>query len=203
MEEAVERFTDRGLQNVSISEIATAAHCSITTIYDAFLTKEELFEQALNHGMANWPPPFAELPESDAQAFEALLNYCLARMAYFSHPKTRALMLTGFTESRRIQEPMQKLVQEHDPISALTELVEACMRAGYLHPSDVEAVAHCVFSGVSFVPMVDSLRRVASREAPMKLARKVLRPFVTALGAASLQSWEAAMAASVDAVAMQ
>jgi hypothetical protein len=153
--------------------------------------------------MANCPPPCAELPESDARAFEALLNYCMARMAYFSHPRTRALMLTGFTESQRIKEPMQKLVQEHDPILAVTDLVKACMRTGYLQPFDAEAVAHCVFSGVSFVPMVDNLRKVAPREAPVKLARKVLSPFVTALGAASLQSWAEAVTAGDDALVMQ
>lgn len=44
---AIDRFLAKPFHEVSVSEIATAAHCSLSAIYDMFGDKEGLYMEAL------------------------------------------------------------------------------------------------------------------------------------------------------------
>jgi AcrR family transcriptional regulator len=190
LEITAEMLVNQGYSAVSIAELATRARCSTATIYEMFETKEQLFREALLYLQQREPGPVLCSNGPDDQAFIAILDYSVARIAFLSSARMRGMLLASLPWAERTREEMRILFRERDQAGRLSEAIVAAMRAGHLHAvPDVEATAYCLLAAMSFEPLMMNLYRFEPVDT-IALLRTVLAPFLTVTGVALFEDWE-------------
>ena len=185
MDAAADLATHRGVENVSIAEIASVAHCSTATIYECFVSKENLLFEAFEHGQAKWSVPLVAATE-DSDVFDALVAYFHDRIAYLG--SERLLGLLRLAVAQRGVDPgrMRAVVAGQDQLPKLVELVARAMRDGHLRTGDAATTAYVMQASISYEPILCGLLFDGSVD-PTRLLRTVFIPHVTEEGAASLE----------------
>lgn len=195
---AAEFFIERGFEAVSIAEIAAAAHCSTATIYEMFQTKEALYLDAVSHFQLRFEPPRMRTADRDGDALGLILEYCVQRIEFLEAARTRGVMLASLLRSRRPTALLTRLFRERDQVTELGRTVERAIRAGDVRDdADVDGVAYCIMTGVSFEPLIMNLHNFGPVP-PIPLLRTVLSPFLTPGGARKMTAWIASRALADD-----
>ena len=183
---AAEMFAVRGYQNVSITDIAVAAHCSTATIYEAAGTKQDFFLKALNWAHDAWRSPSVAPLSAGMSALEAIVDFGVRRVTYLCDPHSRNLTALTLVAADRAREGLKKLFRERDQAIGLEQLVRMAMNEGTLRVTSTRSAVHCILSAMSFEPILMNLyfrRRVDI----LALLRTVLDPLLTVGGREELE----------------
>jgi AcrR family transcriptional regulator len=157
LDAGVELISTRGLDQVSIAEIAAAGRCSTATIYDVFGSKERMLDEIIERGRQVCDAPRAGLPETPADALECLLNFLTRRVEFLSASRTAGMFKASLSRSIANAEKTERLFAERDPLPRVTILIEQAMTAGDFRQIDPATCAYCVLATVSFEPLLANL----------------------------------------------
>ncbi len=195
VEAAAEAFSTRSFADVSISDISAESHCSTSTIYAVFGSKEKLFLEAILHihgGRASFA-----LSSSTSPSLFNLLRFAEARITSLATPQRRGVMRAISSQPQLAKPILDRIAKPqcgYDP-AALEAEITACVRAGYLRAVDPSSIAYHIIAVTAYEPVVLGLLYGddASLNVP-DLVRKVFAPLVTVEGERLLDAFLAAEA---------
>lgn len=185
-------LVERQGQNMSISEIAELAHCSTSTIYDVFRSKEQLFLEAFAYGQSQRQPPAVIIPENDVDSFDALLDYLQRRVAFVSKKRCRGSFIALLLHGQSSSAAGDFVDEKSDELGRLAIVVEGAMRSGHLKAADPSIVAYCLSSTASYEPLIANIVR-GDTVCAGDVLDQALTPFVSDEGQAILAAVLAAL----------
>lgn len=191
---AAEAFAAQPWREINMNEIARAAKCSLTTIYNAFGGKEPFILYAISHAMT------LELPDLGASERDHLRPDALLWLNLYAHARfltadaTRqsfanlASLPSDALEARRVYHEKIMRFRVH-----LAGLVSRGQADGAIRADDPLAAATNLIarSGwqLGLWPLV--LGDLATTPALEQLTDEALAPYLTADGAAHMEQWRA------------
>jgi len=190
---AADMLVERGIHNMSVSEVARIARCSTSTIYDAFESKDELCYQAIAYAQRRRQSPNVALPADDDAAFDRLLDYLERRILFLNDGRSRQGFLALAAQGDRTHRLARDIEEDRLQIHRLVDVAAAAMRAGMLRRASPESVAYCLSAAASFEPMTACLLR-GDRIAVDEVLRHAVEPFVSEEARPGLEAFIAAAA---------
>lgn len=188
LEVAAELFLQRRFEDVSIKEIAAAAHCSATTIYDIYGSKDQLFVEAIAHHNRTWHAP--QISPVAGDSLRPLLDYANARIRFLAHRRSRAAMRAVTARGRRIKEVEREVHEQQSYFAAVIAEIKSCISSKLLRPYGADVIAYDIIAGVAFEPTI--FGQLYGDETPVhvgEIIRKVFTPLVTQAGARELAAY--------------
>jgi AcrR family transcriptional regulator len=190
IEIAAQAFASRKFNEVSISEISEAAHCSTSTIYAAFGNKENLFQDAMSYLLQTQPP--AAEPTGARSSLNTLLGFAEARIRTLSSPVRRGA-IRAISGQPELAEPLIDCLksQECGLVARLIQTeIASCVEAGVLRRLDPQVIAYTIMAVTAYEPLVYGLLYGDNKSVDiMKLLRRVFTPLVTEAGEAQLRAY--------------
>lgn len=169
---------------ISIADVAAMANCSTATLYQAFNSKEELIQAAMERSRDSWPHP-VPLIRDEGAAILKLATY-LYRRAFFlgsarSVTHSRAMMRRPAGERHEVTES----ILDRDPLIRHAELVAQAVDDGDMKAGNPQQIAYCLKAAASFRPGIWGLM-LDQQITSAAFIRDVLDPFVTPRGRSAL-----------------
>jgi AcrR family transcriptional regulator len=151
VEIAIQAFSRLDYDRVLIGDIAAEARCSTATVYDAFGTKEQLYEHVRARIFERRPRQAPLEPSTDEPTLSYLIDYLLEVFEALTGP-TITLLTTPASAGR----PSGYRPWEHTGLDFDTVVAEvsSCMGGGLLRRGDPHAFAFLMFAGISYEPML-------------------------------------------------
>jgi AcrR family transcriptional regulator len=191
IEIAAKAFASRKFNEVSISEISEEAHCSTSTIYAAFGSKENLFQDAMAH-LLQTQSPVVEQPAGSRSSLNTLLGFAEARIRTLASPVRRGA-IRAISAQPELAEPLIDCLKSQE-CGRVTRLIQteiaACVEAGVLRRLDTQVIAYMIMAVTAYEPLVYGLLYGDDKSVDiMRLLRKVFTPLVTEVGEMQLRAY--------------
>jgi AcrR family transcriptional regulator len=194
-------FTLHRFEGVSIAAIARSAHCSTTTIYDVWSSKEQLFIAAMTARLRAVEIP---LPPPGGSGFEMLLQWALQRVRTLSSPAVCDVWRAVLRQTELMRSEMATALQRGRAggDQLLKEAIARSIEEGSLRPADPGAIethfravtAHGTLLGGL---MCDQSIRLSEQDTLVHL----FEPLVTEQGRTLLDRFTSALQAAVELAA--
>lgn len=175
---ASEMLIERRGQNMSMAEVARMAHCSTSTIYEAFTSKDDLAYQAILHEREVKRVPIVAVPENDQGAFPCLLDYLERRVFFLNEQRNSGICAAILTLEDHADDLGQHLHETGFQLHRLVPVVEAASRHGDLRHGNPRNMAYCVVGAASFEPFMVNLMN-KKRLDIADVVEQAVEPFVT------------------------
>jgi AcrR family transcriptional regulator len=202
LDEAIKQFSSRSYEDVSVNEIAAAAQCSTTTIYDVYGNKMGLYIAATQAFVSEaWT-------HIDSQAGHAtplgrLTQHLEARAARYADPSfremTRNIIARISIENFEATPSMRAKLIEH--YIQQMDMIKECIDAGALRALPAHYVTDVIFAHIGWRPLFHGLI-LGSKDpmnfAPEELAWRSVLPFLTAKGAQEYRALRPALTELMD-----
>jgi AcrR family transcriptional regulator len=191
LESSAAVFVQRGFGAVSLTEISGLAHCSTTTIYEVFGSKENLFLAAMAHTLKGYAPPGIE-PGQYPNELEKLVHYAEARIRWLATPQQRRIctsLISPFAEIRHLVK--EDFDAKYVVISGfIVSMASKCIDQRLLRPLDLDVIVHGILSGTIYQPFVFPLLYGEEVQTNFRdILHKVFAPLVTPAGKAVLDKY--------------
>lgn len=148
-EVAAKAFCEQPFRDVSVTKIAAEAHCSTTTIYQIYGSKEALFIEAMRHGASGLVAPTVT-PAGDG-SLSGLLAYAVKRIEFLSSPPTLGYLEADLREVETYKRILSdSMLSQQLNLHALVDEVRECIEGGALRPGDARATAYLIYVGLGF-----------------------------------------------------
>jgi AcrR family transcriptional regulator len=184
---AAEFFLASRFESVSMTAIAQAAHCSTTTMYDVYGSKESLFVAAMRARLR--PAPILR-PHGES-GFKTLLEYALIRISEISTAETRLVVGAVLQQYELMRDifaaGMDRSREESD--LALFELIRSAQQEGMLRPLPEEVVLDSFRCFTAFEPLLSLFYGSARHVSPRRIVFGLFTPLVTERGEAALRDF--------------
>jgi AcrR family transcriptional regulator len=202
--EAIRQFSTRSYEDVSVNEIAAAAQCSTTTIYDVYGNKMGLYIAATQTFVHEaWT-------EMDSQAgtgspLSRLVNHLEARAARYAEPSFREMVRNIVArisiENFEATPSMRAKLVEH--YMQQLAMVKGCIDHGTMRRLPANYVTDVVFAHIGWRPLFHGLI-LGSKDPlnfpPEQLAWRSLLPFLTDAGSAEYRALRPALIQLMDSL---
>jgi AcrR family transcriptional regulator len=191
LESSAAVFTQRGFEAVSLTEISELAHCSTTTIYEVYGSKENLFLAAMAHTLKGYAPPGIGSGQYHNE-LEKLVEYAEARIRWLASPQQRQIctsLISPFAEIRHLVR--EDFDTKYVVISELVaSMASKCIDQRLLRPLALDVIAHGILAGTIYEPFVFPLLYGEEVQTNFRdILYKVFAPLVTPAGAAVLDKY--------------
>ncbi|HAJ46013.1 MAG TPA: hypothetical protein DCL54_05475 [Alphaproteobacteria bacterium] len=168
-------FSSKPFDQVSIGQIATAAHCSISTIYDVYENKHGLYVAATEaHVLGIWQKLAASA--TGDSAFEQFINLMEARAETFSQHNFRGAFRNLVTEiggSDLISAPKlrKSIIEQYEQFM---DLVARCAAEGVFRDLPARVMGEVILAHLDWRPLYHSL--CFGSDAPLNIPpREIVR----------------------------
>ena len=187
LEQSQELFLTLPFEDVTIREIAAKARCSAATIYDAFESKEKLFEASIEHARRLLDAP--EIDRHGPDPLAALLEYARSRIVYFKSPATQTAIRSLFSKPQ-FEAFGRRAAVKYEHLDDVLSVASAAAQAGDVHGFAPSTVVFNIVSGASFDPLVSGLIFGDERHISVsKTLDKIFTPLVTPRGRITLDAF--------------
>jgi len=177
-------FRDRPYEDVSIAEIAAMAKCSSATIYEAFESKNGLYEEVRLKEIA---PTWTLAPDDGPPGLAGLISYFLGRVLYLASPEAHNLIRSAPHNREAVRRSVGQSIQMHSQLGDVVAEVESCISSGLLKKGDPQAIAYVLYAASGFEPiMYGQLFSEDIACAPAAIVRTVFSVLVTGKGRKAL-----------------
>lgn len=182
IEVAAQAFSTRKFEDVSVNEISERAHCSTSTIYMSFGSKENLFLEAMKHLLDETRPgPMTEKGPS----LHTLLGFAEARIRALANPARRGT-IRAISSDPDLAKPLIECLagQQCGQIAQLLNAeIVSCIEGGMLRPFEPQLIAYTIMAVTAYEPLVYGLLYGNERIVDVsKLLGRVFTPLMTAEG---------------------
>ena len=187
VEAAIDAFSTCHYDDVLIAQIAAQARCSTATVYEAFGTKESLYEhvrgrlfdQRSRQGWLDRRP--------GPPSLEFVLDYLSELFQTLTSPQLTMLMTPADATRATGYMPMEHTGPDFDSI---VREISRCMDAGLLRAGDPHAFGFLVMAGVSYEPIWYNLTcRIRTPLDLRSILLSIFSPLTTEKGAEALQAY--------------
>ena len=182
VEAAIRAFSTQRFGDVRIGQIGQEAHCSTATIYDAFGSKEGLFNYVRGQLTQDLPRQTPWEAALAASPLLAILDYLMEVFTALTSPTLSILLTAQNAGEGSGYSPFEHSGLDFDTV--MTN-VSAGMEAGLLRQGDPRACTFLLFAGISYEPMLYlamARRRAEERLDPAAILRSIFRPLATEAG---------------------
>jgi AcrR family transcriptional regulator len=182
IEEARRQFAARPFDQVSIADIASAAHCSTTTIYDVYGNKDGLYFAAAQSFLTDYWAETAALRRGDT-ALERMVTLMEARAERFSAPELREALRNLVARVGTNQLRSTPLIRSMltSQLSLLTELTHACVAEGAFVNLPSGLLVETLIASVDWRPVMHGLLYGANDPLNFPVPIIVARALITLL----------------------
>jgi AcrR family transcriptional regulator len=182
-------FVEHPFAEVSVITIARLAHCSTTTLYDVFGSKEQLFAAAVRQRLAECLPQLDTLHER--QGLDALLEFTRARIEALSRPTTRAI-LGAISKQAEILQPVlarQMTEAQRETDETAYRCIRGALAEGSLRPLPEETLRYSIFAVSAYGPGLLSLYGTQYPVSMSDAIRMTFEPIVSESGKVILERY--------------
>lgn len=187
VEAAIRAFSTQKFSDVHIGQIGQEARCSTATIYDAFGSKEGLFNYVRGQLVRNLP---RQAPWAGGNSpLIGILDYLVEVFAALTNPTLSVLLTPQNASDGSGYAPF-----EHSGLDFETAMANVAdsMDAGLLRPGDPRACTFLLFAGISYEPMLYLAMARTKGGEWLNLAailRSMFRPLVTEAGESVVEAY--------------
>ena len=184
LETAEVLFLNRPYEDVTIAEIAGESRCSTATLYSAYGSKSELYEEVRLKKLHNrWAMPAA----SGKASLQDLIRYFLDRAKELGDISSLNLLRSATHNSETVPRYVMNTISSESKLSLIVQEVRACMDAGLLKSGNPKSVAYVIYAGCGFEPVTYGLLFGADEHRdPSVMVRTVFSVLTTPAGTREL-----------------
>lgn len=190
--EAKRQFTNRAYDDVSINDIAAAAQCSTTTIYDVYGNKKGLYDAAMQSQIIDMSRDIDAGTKGES-ALEQIVTNLENRIDILSRPQSREairsiIAIMGPDNIKAAPALRTRLVEQFFDFA---RTIRACMDQGDCREMEPDVVTDAIFAQTHWRPMLHGL--LFGSNDPMNydaknLTCRILKPFLTPQGRSNYES---------------
>jgi AcrR family transcriptional regulator len=191
VEAAIRAFSTQKFSDVHIGQIGQEARCSTATIYDAFGSKDGLFNYVRGQLTRNLPRQAPWESDLNASPMLAILDYLMEVFTALTSPTLPILLTPQNPGEGSGYAPFEHSGLDFEAVMAD---VAECMDAGFLRPADPRACTFLMFAGISYEPML-YLAMARKKDGqwldPAAILRSIFQPLASDAGARIVESYVA------------
>lgn len=163
---ALELFTSRGIENVTVKQIADKAGVSPVTIFKHFISKQNLVREVVKWTLANASEQRERILKSD-QPYLTRMQQVMFRKSKWLDTSHRSMLKAVMSRDPEIRGFVESLFREKQKRSSY-EFFEEGKRLGYINPElstetimvYLEGLSGMAYTNPEFFSMIEHDRRI-------------------------------------------